>query len=167
MERQRITQIGLQAQIVLKVAQRSTCPRLQVGALIVDKWDRIISTGYNGAPRALPHCTDVGCLIEPETGRCKRTVHAEVNAIINARQFLDQCYMVVTHHPCPECLPIIYNSGINYVHYIHSYPRGEESEIASFMNIFKVPYELLTEGEPTFTLQVDVKGMFPELFHGE
>ena len=60
--------------IARQVATRSTCPRKHVGAVIVR--DRtILSTGYNGSIRGLPHCSDVGCLMED--GHCVATVHAK------------------------------------------------------------------------------------------
>jgi dCMP deaminase len=70
--------------ITQEVAQRSTCLRASVGAVIVR--DRsILATGYNGAPAGMPHCLDVGCLIyESRTPsgdieqNCFRTIHAEV-----------------------------------------------------------------------------------------
>ncbi|MBP1621531.1 MAG: dCMP deaminase, partial [Acidobacteria bacterium] len=67
--------------LAVQAATRSTCPRKEVGAVIVrDKG--ILATGYNGSLRGLPHCTEVGCLIE--NGHCVRTVHAEANAILQA-----------------------------------------------------------------------------------
>ena len=76
--------------ITRQVAERSTCTRAKVGAVIVR--DRsIVATGYNGAPAGMPHCTDVGCLIyrsqTPDGGmeeNCYRTIHAEINAIAQA-----------------------------------------------------------------------------------
>jgi dCMP deaminase len=76
--------------ITLQVAERSTCSRAKVGAVIArDK--NILATGYNGAPAGMPHCTDVGCLIyESKTPNgeteqnCFRTIHAEMNAIAQA-----------------------------------------------------------------------------------
>jgi dCMP deaminase len=63
------------------VASRSTCERKFVGAVIVrDK--TILSTGYNGSIRGMPHCTDVGHMMED--GHCVATIHAESNAIIQA-----------------------------------------------------------------------------------
>ena len=63
------------------VATRATCDRKHVGAVLVrDK--TILSTGYNGSIRGLPHCTEVGCLMEND--HCVRTVHAEANAILQA-----------------------------------------------------------------------------------
>jgi len=70
--------------IAAEVAQRATCPRAQVGAVIV-KDHRIISTGYNGAPAGEPHCIDVGCFME--NGHCQRAIHAEVNAVCQAAKF--------------------------------------------------------------------------------
>ncbi len=68
--------------IAKEVASRSTCPRAAVGAVIV-KDDKILATGYNGAPAGKPHCIDVGC--DMRDGHCKRAVHAETNALIAAR----------------------------------------------------------------------------------
>jgi dCMP deaminase len=63
------------------VASRSTCPRKFVGAVIVrDK--TILSTGYNGSIRGMPHCSDVGHMMEND--HCVATIHAEANAIIQA-----------------------------------------------------------------------------------
>ena len=70
--------------IAKEVAKRSTCPRASVGAVIV-KDNRILSTGYNGAPPGEPHCIDVGCQIIDN--HCIRVVHAETNAIAQAAKF--------------------------------------------------------------------------------
>lgn len=61
------------------IATRSTCPRLSVGAVIT-KNNEIIATGYNGAVKGEDHCIDHGCLIQD--GHCIRTIHAEMNAIM-------------------------------------------------------------------------------------
>jgi len=63
------------------VATRGTCDRLRAGAVLV-KNNRIISTGYNGSPPGLPHCDEVGHLMEE--GHCVRTIHGEHNAILQA-----------------------------------------------------------------------------------
>lgn len=104
------------------VSQRATCTRLQVGAVIVDSNGCIVSTGYNGAPRNQEHCSESGCLIEEETGRCKRCVHAEANAIMQAETHrrLDAT-LYLTHYPCPECCMMIANSGITQVVYHYNY----------------------------------------------
>ncbi len=109
-------------QITFQVAKRSTCPRAAVGAVIVrDK--RILTTGYNGAPANLPHCTEVGCLIV--NGHCVRTLHAEQNAIIQgALHGVDVSHstIYVTHQPCLTCAKMIINAGIERVVYAGQYP---------------------------------------------
>lgn len=70
--------------IAYSVGQRATCPRATVGAVIV-KDNRILATGYNGAPAGEPHCTDEGCIIED--GHCQRAIHAETNAIAQAAKY--------------------------------------------------------------------------------
>lgn len=108
--------------IAFEVARRSTCPRAAVGAVIVrDK--RILTTGYNGAPRGLPHCTEVGCLMV--NGHCVRTLHAEQNAIIQGALHgvdVSGSTLYVTHQPCLSCAKMIINAGIVRVVYAGSYP---------------------------------------------
>lgn len=70
--------------IAREVSRRSTCPRAQVGAVIV-KDHHMVSSGYNGAPAGEPHCLEVGCLMENE--HCQRAIHAETNAVAMAARF--------------------------------------------------------------------------------
>jgi dCMP deaminase len=117
-------------QITWQVARRSTCPRMAVGAVIVrDK--RILTTGYNGAPRGLAHCTEAGCLMV--NGHCVRTLHAEQNAIIQGALHgvnVSGSTIYVSHQPCLVCAKMIINAGIERVVYGGDYP----DEIAcSFM----------------------------------
>jgi len=108
--------------IAFQVARRSTCLRASVGAVVVrDK--RILTTGYNGSPRGLPHCTEVGCLMI--NGHCVRTLHAEQNAIIQgALHGVDVAHSIlyVTHQPCLNCAKMIINAGIERVVYAGDYP---------------------------------------------
>jgi dCMP deaminase len=130
-------------EIAKTVAKRGTCPRMKVGAVIaVD--NKIVSTGYNGAPSDTPHCSEVGCSIEPETGRCKRTVHAEINAIIQAGKLPkeDNTVLYTTHFPCVECASIIANTNIERVVYANNlhYPddrtlKAMEIMRASFIEV--------------------------------
>ncbi len=103
--------------IAREVAQRSTCERAQVGAVIV-KDKRILTTGYNGSPRGLSHCTEVGCLMD--NGHCVRTLHAEQNAIIQAALhgvITEGATIYVTHQPCFKCAKTIINAGISEIVY--------------------------------------------------
>ena len=112
--------------IAREVATRSTCPRKSVGAVIV-KDRRILSTGYNGSIRGMPHCTDVGC--DMEDGHCVATVHAEANAIIQAARngvCIDGADIYVTASPCWNCFKLIANSGIKRIFYGEFY-RDEKS----------------------------------------
>ena len=107
--------------IAHEVAKRSTCERAQVGAVIVrDK--RILTTGYNGSPRGLPHCSEVGCLMD--NGHCVRTLHAEQNAIIQAALhgvITEGATIYVTHQPCFICAKTIINAGISEIVYDKEY----------------------------------------------
>ena len=90
-------------------AKRSTCLRRQVGAVIV-KDKHIIATGYNGAPRGVPHCDEKGgCLRQQlnvpsgERHELCRALHAEQNAIIQAAtpgQSIEGGTIYVTNQPC-------------------------------------------------------------------
>lgn len=103
--------------LAVQAATRSTCPRKHVGAVIVrDK--AVLATGYNGSLRGLPHCTDVGCLMD--NGHCVRTVHAEANAILQAARHgvrIEGSEIVVTASPCWDCFKLITNAGIVKVLY--------------------------------------------------
>ena len=109
-------------QITVQVAKRSTCPRAAVGAVIVrDK--RILTTGYNGSPSNLPHCTEDGCLMV--NGHCVRALHAEQNAIIQGALHgvdVSGSTIYVTHQPCLICAKMIINAGIQRVVYAGHYP---------------------------------------------
>jgi dCMP deaminase len=112
------------------VAERSTCPRAKVGAVIV-KDRNILATGYNGAPRGAPHCADVGCLIytssTPDGDRednCYRVIHAEINAISQAAKngtAIDGCDIYITHSPCIHCLKVLINIGVRTIYYAEPY----------------------------------------------
>jgi dCMP deaminase len=109
-------------QITLQVARRSTCPRAAVGAVIVRE-KRILTTGYNGSPQGLPHCTEVGCLMV--NGHCVRTLHAEQNAIIQGALHgvdVSGSTLYVTHQPCLNCAKMIINAGVRRVVYAGHYP---------------------------------------------
>lgn len=111
------------------VAERSTCLRRKVGAIIV-KDKRILTTGYNGAPMNLKHCVEVGCLREklkvPEGEKHElcRGLHAEQNAIIQAAIFgisIKDCIFYTTHFPCSVCAKMIINSSLACVIYEGEY----------------------------------------------
>ena len=112
-------------------AQRSTCLRRQVGAIIV-KEKHIIATGYNGAPKGLPHCEELGgCLREKleipsgERHELCRALHAEQNVIIQAAtlgQSIEGATIYITHQPCIICAKMIINAGISRIVIRRGYP---------------------------------------------
>ncbi len=104
------------------VSTRSTCPRRAVGAVIV-RDRQILSTGYNGAPRGLAHCTDLGCLMRD--GHCVRASHAEMNAIAQAAFHgvrVAGATLYATDKPCLICSKLLINSGITKIVYVRDYP---------------------------------------------
>ena len=112
-------------------SQRSTCLRRKVGAVIV-KDKHIVATGYNGAPRGLSHCAELGgCLREqlnvPSGQRHElcRALHAEQNAIIQAAtlgQSIEGASIYITHQPCSICSKMIINAGIERIVVDEGYP---------------------------------------------
>ncbi|HRX14807.1 MAG: cytidine/deoxycytidylate deaminase family protein [Spirochaetes bacterium] len=116
-------------QIAELVATRSTCIRRSVGAVIV-KDKRVLTTGYNGAPRGIPHCTEKTCLRtihKVPSGTMHelcRGVHAEQNAIIQAAFHgikIEGAAIYVTTQPCSICTKLLINSGITTFYYKNPY----------------------------------------------
>ena len=114
-------------EIARVVSKRATCPSLSVGAVLVrDK--TLISTGYNGSPRGLPHCSDVGCRVYKD--HCVRAVHAEMNAVAQAAyngvQTRDST-LYITHFPCQNCLKLLVNAGVRRIVYDKAYEHKDAS----------------------------------------
>lgn len=106
-------------------ALRSTCYRAQVGAVLVDCRSRVISIGFNGAPSGLPHCNPTEC--GSQTGRCNRTVHAEVNCLLQADPNAPGPFeLFCTVHPCAQCLKLAVNFGVRDVYYKIAYESEPE-----------------------------------------
>lgn len=108
--------------IAHSVAQRSTCPRANVGCVLVLD-NRILTTGFNGSGNGLDHCTDVGCMMVDD--HCVRTVHAEQNAIIQAARAgvnIIGANVYCTHYPCLICAKMLINADVWKVFYASEYP---------------------------------------------
>lgn len=130
--------------ITRQVAERSTCKRAKVGAVIVrDK--NILATGYNGAPAGLAHCTEVGCLIyESKTPsgeieeNCYRTIHAEINAIAQAAKngvSIRDAAIYVTHTPCIHCMKVLINTGIMQIFYERDYKANTVRDLLASTDV--------------------------------
>ncbi len=123
--------------IAQQVKTRSTCLRRQTGAVLVrDK--RILTTGYNGAPRGLRHCLEIGCLRESqgvasgERHELCRGLHAEQNAILQAAIYgvsVDKAVLYTTHFPCSLCAKMLINAGIVKIFYLEDYPDELSSSL--------------------------------------
>ena len=107
--------------IAREVAQRGTCDRLRVGAILVRN-DQILSTGYNGAPSKLEHCDEVDHAMRD--GHCTQAVHAEVNAIVLAARHgiaIAKATLYATHQPCWQCTKLLINAQLAGVVYAEEY----------------------------------------------
>ncbi len=112
------------------VSERSTCLRRKVGAILVLN-KRILSTGYNGAPKNLAHCSEVGCLrmalkIKPSQHiEMCRGIHAEQNALVQAAFFglpVADATLYSTHFPCVTCAKMLINAGVKRIVVRNLYP---------------------------------------------
>lgn len=115
------------AQAVLS-SLRSTCPRATVGAAIV-RDRRVIASGYNGSVSGDGHCIDVGCYLVD--GHCLRTIHAEMNAILQCAKFgaaTEGAAIYVTHFPCLQCTKMLIQAGIKTINYLKDYHDDEYAQ---------------------------------------
>jgi dCMP deaminase len=121
------------------VAERSTCLRRKVGAVLVtDK--RILATGYNGAPKGLIHCAQIGCLRHSmkiksaERIEICRGIHAEQNALVQSAYFglpVANATLYSTHFPCITCAKMLINAGIHKIIVRKLYPDKLSQKIFS------------------------------------
>jgi dCMP deaminase len=117
------------------VASRATCDRKFVGSVIVrDK--TILSTGYNGSIRGMPHCSEAGHMMED--GHCVATIHAETNAVLQAAKngvSIDGATVYVTASPCWNCFKMITNAGIRRIVYGEFYRDNRIFEVAARLGV--------------------------------
>lgn len=123
-------------EITSVVAKRSTCLRRRVGAILV-KNKHILATGYNGAPKRIPHCAEIGCLRQQlgipsgERHELCRALHAEQNAIIQAASLgisMEGSTLYCTTAPCSLCAKMLINAGVVRVVFDGSYPDERAME---------------------------------------
>lgn len=137
-----------------EVSTWSKDPSTRVGCVIIDPRRRVVATGYNGFPEAIEDRPE---WLEDREMKYQLVVHAEVNAIINARTDVRGCYAFLTHPPCAECTKVLVAAGIAEIHYINptadlmsrwagSLKAG--SEMAARANVVHEGWEL--EGDSAF-----------------
>ncbi len=139
------------------VATRSTCLRRRVGAVLV-KDNRILCTGYNGAPSGLRHCLEIGCLRDKmgipsgERHELCRGLHAEQNIMVQAARHgvvVADSYLYCTTFPCVICAKLLINAGITAIFYVQGYPDNltrdmlEEAGISLIQKDFSASNEIL------------------------
>ncbi len=118
--------------LALVTALRSTCRRRAVGCVFADSFSRVLSTGYNGNARGLPHCIETPCLgvddLSGNTLRCE-AVHAEQNCALMLRDpmVLHACYTTVSC--CESCVKLLLNTGCHRIIFLEEYEN--ESGLAA------------------------------------
>ena len=121
---ERITKQETFMKIAEIVAQRSTCKRLQVGAVIVDSsLLHVLSIGYNGNYAGGPNTCD-----SDEVGNCG-CIHSELNALVKADNRIKDKILFSTNMPCKNCAKLIINSGFSKVYYRNEYRLTEGIEL--------------------------------------
>lgn len=121
-------------EVAKTVSTRATCRRRSVGA-VIERDRRILATGYNGAPRGVPHCEEYGCDI---TQRCQLAAHAEQNAIAQAAANGVSCSgasIYVTCQPCSGCAKLLINAGIRRVVFEGDYPDDLALELFALAGV--------------------------------
>lgn len=95
-----------------RIAEWSKDPATKVGAYIADYRNRVVGQGYNGPPRGTADNPNID-----RATKLRRTIHAELNAVLFAQRDLTGCTLYVTHHPCAQCAAVIVQAGITRVVY--------------------------------------------------
>lgn len=146
------------------MSERSTCLSRKTGAVLV-KDDQIIATGYNGAPKGLPHCDEVGCIrIENdvpsgERHELCRGVHAEQNAIIQSAYHgveVKGGTLYTTTYPCSMCARVIINAGISEVIYKDDYSDDLSKKLLKGSDVEMKEYQDLIQEGVEESLEVTV-----------
>ena len=130
-------------EVARTVATRATCPRASVGAVLV-RDHRILTTGYNGAPRGIAHCTEAGCIVVND--HCQRATHAEANAIVQGALHgvgLQGATAYCTHQPCVNCSKLLISAGVTKIVYDQPYPDPVGSELLAEAGVALVPFASL------------------------
>jgi dCMP deaminase len=130
-------------QIAHTVATRSTCTRASVGCVLT-RDRRILTTGYNGAPSGVPHCSDVGCLLVNE--HCQRATHAEANAIVQGALHgvsVAGAIAYCTHQPCVNCTKLLISAGIKKIVFDTPYPDSVATDLLREAGVGIVAFKTL------------------------
>ncbi len=130
-------------EIARTVATRATCPRASVGCVIT-RDRRILTTGYNGAPAGVAHCTEIGCMLVNE--HCQRATHAEANAIVQGALHgvsLHDSWAYCTHQPCINCSKLLISAGVRRIVFDQAYPDRFATELLAEAGVALLPFGTL------------------------
>jgi dCMP deaminase len=130
-------------EVARTVATRATCPRASVGAVLVRE-HRILTTGYNGAPRHVAHCSEAGC--ELVGGHCVRSTHAEANAVVQGALHgvgLDGATAYCTHQPCVNCAKLLISAGVVKIVYADAYVDAFAQQLLAEAGVALVQFATL------------------------
>lgn len=130
-------------QIARTVGTRATCPRASVGCVLA-RDHRILTTGYNGAPHGVAHCTEVGCTIVND--HCLRATHAEANAIVQGALHgvsVAGATAYCTHQPCVNCSKLLISAGVTKIVYEEAYPDEIASRLLAEAGVALIAYASL------------------------
>ncbi len=133
----RITRHQMFMEFARTASKRSTCKRLNVGAVVVHQ-NSVVGIGYNGVASGEPHCSAKSC---PGKGACLRTVHAEINALLHIRGEypMNSLSIYTTHSPCPDCyIAIIKDLRISKIYYEVPYRKTEHLLNTTHQTIYQV-----------------------------
>ncbi|HOY85555.1 MAG TPA: cytidine/deoxycytidylate deaminase family protein [Candidatus Syntrophosphaera sp.] len=139
-------------QMAVLASSRSTCLRRQVGAVLV-KDNQILSTGYNGSPKGVRHCSETGCLRAQnnvpsgQQHELCRGLHAEQNAIIQAGlngSSARGATLYCTHQPCSICAKMIINAEIRTVYIADTYPDVLAEQLLAEAGVELIHYDMGT-----------------------
>lgn len=126
--------------IAFNVSLRSPDPKKQVGVVIVDDFNRIISTGYNGLPAKFPEYNldwDDRDLIR------SIIIHAECNALLYCNSKFQNSKLYSTLSPCKDCLKLIKACGISVIYFKEKYRKYDETK--KIADLFKIKLIQITK----------------------
>lgn len=125
-------------EIAKVVAKRSTCARLNVGAVITVN-NRIVSIGYNGPKSGESHCSPE-CASAAAAAGCSRSIHAEINAMlfVPASERASPKVMYVTDSPCQACCIRIADPMFNLEALYYANPFRETSLLERIPKVYRI-----------------------------
>ena len=122
-----INRAGIWMRVAKVIATMSTCPRREVGAVILNDLGHVLATGFNGVPSGMTSCftKDCGASLSPTRDSLDRclAVHAEMNALMQLRSPREASSIVLTASPCKHCIKMLLNTPIDFIVYGELYDQ--------------------------------------------